>query len=154
MTLQTDTASIEAIVTALYEGISRGSGAFSDWERMQPLFSGGARIIPPSVPGGPPEVLDFETFRQRVDDNVRHLRAEGTDRGFHECEIANRTERFGNIAHVWSSYASRYGAGDPEPFTRGINSFQLCLHGGRWWVVTILWDVERADSPIPPEYLP
>jgi len=154
MSLQTDSASIEAIVSALYESISRDSGVYSDWERMRPLFSAGARIIPPSAQGGPPEVLDFEAFQQRVDDNVQRLQTEGNDRGFHERELANRTERFGNIAHVWSSYASRYSAEDPEPYTRGINSFQLAYHGRRWWVVTIFWDTERADNAIPPQYLP
>jgi hypothetical protein len=154
MSLQTDTASIEAIVSALYKGISRESGVYSDWERLRRLFSAGARIIPPSMRGEPPEVLDFEAFRQRVDDNVRHLQAEAKDRGFHERELAKRTERFGNIAHVWSTYASRYSAKDPEPYTRGINSFQLAYHSGRWWVVTIFWDMERADNPIPLEYLP
>lgn len=154
MSLQTDSASVEAIVTALYESISRVSGAFSDWERMRPLLAPGARIIPPSVEGSAPAALSFEAFRQHVDDNARRLQAEGNDRGFHERELANRTERFGNIAHVWSSYASRYSANDAEPFSRGINSFQLAYHGGRWWVMTILWDVERADNPIPPEYLP
>jgi hypothetical protein len=154
MSLQTDTASIEAIVVALYEGISRESGAYSDWERLRPLFSAGARIIPPAAQSGPLEVLNFQVFKERVDDNVRHLQAESNDRGFHKRELAKRTERFGNIAHVWSSYASRYDVDDPEPFTRGINSFQLAYHSGRWWVVTIFWDTERADNPIPPEYLP
>jgi len=154
MSLKADSATVEAIICALYESISRDSGAYSDWERMRPLFSIGARIIPPSAQGKPPEVLDFEAFRQRVDDNVRRLQAEGDDRGFHERELANRTERFGNIAHMWSTYASRYHAQDPQPFTRGINSFQLAYHSGRWWVVTIFWDVERADNPLPSEYLP
>jgi hypothetical protein len=153
MSLQTDAASIEAIVTALYEAISREIGAYSDWERMRPLLSCGARFIPPAGQDGLLEVLRFEAFQQRVDDNVRQLQAEGNDRGFHERELVRRIERFGNVAHVWSSYASRYAADDPEPFTRGINSFQLAYHGGRWWVMTIMWDVERADNPIPPEYL-
>jgi hypothetical protein len=153
MSLQTDSASIEAIVTALYESISRKPGEYSDWERMRPLFSASARIIPPSTQGGTPEVLDFEAFRQRVDDNVGRLHAEGNDRGFHESELAKRTDRFGNIGHVWSTYASRYSAEDPQPYTRGINSFQLAYDGRRWWVITIFWDAERADNPIPPEYL-
>jgi hypothetical protein len=149
MSLQTDTESIEAIVTALYEAISRESGAYSDWERMRPLLSCGSRIIPPSGQDGLLEVLHFEAFQQRVDHNVRQLQAEGSDRGFHERELAKRIEHFGSIAHVWSSYASRYSADDPEPFTRGINSFQLAYHRGRWWVMTILWDIEREDNPIP-----
>jgi hypothetical protein len=37
---------------------------------------------------------------------------------------------------------------------RGINSFQLMNDGSRWWVVTIFWEAERPDNPIPARYLP
>ncbi len=40
------------------------------------------------------------------------------------------------------------------PFARGINSFQLLYDGSRWWVVTIFWQGESPDHPIPAEYLP
>jgi hypothetical protein len=151
MSLKVDSGSIEAIIAALYESISHPPGQLPDWDRMRSLFIAGARIIPPSVEGGPPVVMDFEAFAQHVGEGVRSAGA--ADRGFHEKEIANRIQRFGSIAHVWSTYASRYTAVDPEPFSRGINSFQLLHHSGRWWVVTIFWDVERPDSPIPDRYL-
>jgi hypothetical protein len=43
--------------------------------------------------------------------------------GFFEIEIHRRSERFGNIAHVCSTYAPRREASDPQAFARGINSF-------------------------------
>jgi len=73
--------------------------------------------------------------------------------GFFEREIARRMETFGNIAHVFSTYESKHAAGDPAPFARGINSIQLLKDGGRWWIVTIYWDSEKAGNPIPSEYL-
>ncbi len=154
MSLESDSRSVQSMIAALYEGISRRPAESPDWERLRPLFMRGARLIPPSPQGGPPEVLDFEGFVERVEAGIRRMQAEGEDRGFCERELANRTERFGNIAHVWSTYASRYSAEGPQPYTRGINSFQLAYHGGRWWVVTIFWDAERADNPIPQQYLP
>ena len=45
-----------------------------------------------------------------------------------------------------------FGAGEPSP-VRGINSFQLVRHGGRWWVVSIMWQAETPQTPIPAEYL-
>jgi hypothetical protein len=39
------------------------------------------------------------------------------------------------------------------PYSRGINSFQLISSGGRWWIVSILWDRERADVVLQPEHL-
>ncbi len=152
MSLQTDTQSIQAIINALYEAISHKPRKLPDWQRMKPLFIDGARIIPPSLEGGPPQVMTFEEFVERVSESVH--KAGEADRGFHERELTNHTEVFGNVAHVWSTYESRYTAEDPEPFSRGINSFQLLYHSGRWWVVTILWDVERPDNAIPERYLP
>jgi hypothetical protein len=73
--------------------------------------------------------------------------------GFFEREIARRTERFGNIVHAFSTYDSRRTASDPAPFARGINSIQLWNDGRRWWVVSVFWEAERPDSPIPAAYL-
>jgi hypothetical protein len=63
-------------------------------------------------------------------------------------------ERFGSIAHVFSTYESRHTAQDSVPFTHGINSIQLFFDGTRWWVVTVFWDAERPGLTIPREYLP
>ena len=73
--------------------------------------------------------------------------------GFFEKEIARRTEQFGQIAHAWSTYESRHNANDPEPFMRGINSIQLFYDGNRWWIVSIYWQHESPEHPIPDKYL-
>jgi hypothetical protein len=26
-------------------------------------------------------------------------------------------------------------------------------HGGRWWIVSVMWDAERPDNPLPAKYL-
>ena len=73
--------------------------------------------------------------------------------GFFEKEIARRTEQFGHIAHVWSTYESRHTLDDPEPFMRGINSFQLFNDGKRWWILSVYWQHESAEHEIPKKYL-
>jgi hypothetical protein len=73
--------------------------------------------------------------------------------GFHEREIHRQMQRFGNVAHVWSTYETSREPGG-TPFTRGINSIQLYCDGSRWWITSWIFDSERRDSPIPPEYLP
>jgi hypothetical protein len=98
-------------------------------------------------------VLTLQDFRERVNRGVEARLQAGEPRGFVEREVASCTERYGHMAHVWSTYESKYSPEDAEPFTRGINSMQLVRHDGRWWVLTILWDAERADQPIPPAYL-
>ena len=91
-------------------------------------------------------MLDIDGFIARVGDYLEK-------NGFFEREIARRTEQFGHIAHVWSTYESRYTVDDPEPFMRGINSIQLFYDGTRWWIVTIYWQHESTAHPIPAKYL-
>jgi hypothetical protein len=86
------------------------------------------------------------------DDYVRGAGAYFQQHAFYESELARRTEQFGNIAQVFTTYASRH---DPKgkPFERGINSVELLNDGTRWWILSISWDSERPDNPIPAQYL-
>jgi hypothetical protein len=145
-----DVASIDSIVQALYESISGPPGP-RDWERLRHLFLPGARLIPCGRPPGE------STARARVfsiDEFITRVEAATKEEGFFEREVHRRLERFGAVAHLFSTYESRHAAKDEKPFIRGVNSIQLFFDGKRWWVVTIFWDSERPDQPIPPEYLP
>jgi len=73
-------------------------------------------------------------------------------RCFIEREVARRVEQYGDIAHVFSTYEARQSEGGPV-ILRGINSFQLVRHAGRWWMVSIMWQAETPQNPLPPEYL-
>jgi hypothetical protein len=147
-----DVESIDAIVTAAYEGISGPAGKKRDWDRERSLYFPGARLIPTAMKAGgenvdlAPQILDIDGFIVRVEPFF-------DENGFYEKEIARRTEQFGNIAHVWSVYKSRHNENDPEPFMRGINSIQLFNDGKRWWIVNIYWQQESAENPIPQKYL-
>ena len=149
-----DVASIDAIIAAAYDVISGPAGQERDWDRERSLFLTGARLIPTSMAPGvterdanaPLQVLDVEAYRERVQPFFEK-------NGFYEKEIARSTEQFGDVAQVWSTYESRHSPDDPEPFMRGINSIQLFNDGSRWWIVTIFWQHETAESPIPARYL-
>jgi hypothetical protein len=142
-----DVASIDAIMTAVYDVISGPAGEERDWDRFQSLFIDGARLIPRSAsnPNGA-TVLSPEDYVARASGNFM-------ENGFFESEIGRKTDRFGDIAQVFSAYQSKRAESDPEPFARGINSFQLLHHDGRWWIVTIYWQAETPETPIPAEYL-
>jgi len=144
-----DVASIDAIIRAAYDGISGPAGKKRDWDRERSLYYSGARLIPTAKPGTnsdlAPQMLDVNGFIARVEPYF-------AEHGFYEKEIARRTEQFGNIAHVWSTYESRHNPDDPEPFMRGINSIQLFYDGSRWWIVTIYWQQESKEYPIPVKY--
>jgi hypothetical protein len=143
-----DTASPEAIVAALYDVISGPAGQARDWDRFRGLFAPGARLIPaaPRSDGSTPVALSPDDYVTRTND--RFMKD-----GFFEREAARKVDAFGRILHVFSTYESRRAAADEKPFARGINSIQFMQHGGRWWIVTVLWDQERPDNPIPAKYL-
>jgi hypothetical protein len=141
-----DGDSPETVVRAVYDAISGPAGP-RDWDRFRSLFAAGARLISmhPTPAGPAATVLTPDEYAKRAG-------ATFEKNGFFEVEIARRAEAFGAIAHVFSTYESRHSPGE-KPFARGINSFQLVKDGSLWKIMTILWDSEREDNPIPQKYL-
>lgn len=62
---------------------------------------------------------------------------------FHEIEVAQRIERYGQVAHVWSRYEARAHPADTAILKRGANSIQAAHDGERWWIVSTIWDNDR-----------
>jgi hypothetical protein len=146
-----DVESIDSIMKAVYDSISGDAGVKRDWDRFRSLFHKDARLIPT---GKNPETKVVGARSMSPDAYIDQASPYFEKNGFFEREIARKTDVFGNIAHVFSSYASFKKLDDKEPFARGINSFQLMNDGKRWWVVTIYWQGESPENPIPKEYLP
>lgn len=145
-----DVKSVDAILGALYDVISGPAGQARNWDRFRSLFiPQGGRLIPTSqAPDG--------TVRHRVITPDEYAAQSGPTlekNGFFEREIGRTTETFGNVTHAFSAYESKRTAQDAKPFSRGINSIQLLNDGKRWYVVTIYWDSERPNNPIPAKYL-
>jgi len=144
-----DVATMDAIITAVYDVISGPAKSARNWDRFRSLFVPGARLIPTGRrPTGEVQsrVLTPEDYIQRSGPFLEQ-------NGFFEREISKRVEKFGNIAHVFSTYESRHARDEEKPFARGINRFQLMNDGKRWWIVTIFWQAEDDKTPLPAEYL-
>jgi len=147
-----DVSSPEAILNAVYSVISGAKGQPRDWDRMRSLFVPDARLIPAIATPTDPQHTDAVVLT--IDGYINRSSARMAAAGFYERSIHNDIEQFGNIVQVWSTYESRHATGDPTPFARGINSFQLLKDGDRYWVVNIFWDAESPTNPIPAKYLP
>ena len=146
---QKDVGSVDAIVGALYNVISGPAGEKRNWARLRTLFIPEAKMIPTtSKPGG----LGVKKVLS-VEDYIRTSGPFLEKNGFYENEIGRRTERYGQIVHVFSTYESRQKQDDPKPFMRGINSIQLWYDGSRWWIMNVMWENESAGNPIPEKYL-
>jgi len=73
--------------------------------------------------------------------------------GFRERELYRKTYRYGNIAHVYSTYESLSGL-HGENRERGVNSIELYFDGKRWWIESAIWQIEDKNHPIPADLLP
>ncbi len=144
-----DVSSPEAIIAAVYDVISGPAGQKRNWERMRTLFVPDARMIPTGKRATGESTRRVLTVEEYITNSGPFLEKDG----FFETEIGRRTEQFGNIVHVFSTYESKRAATDAKPFMRGINSFQLWYDGKRWWVITIMWQSESNDTPIPEKYI-
>jgi hypothetical protein len=145
-----DVASIDALVTAIYEIISGPAGP-KDWDRERHLYRPHARLTPMYRNDDGTihaEHLDVDEF---CSSRGEFLEAQD----FVEREIGRRVDRFGGLAHVWSAYEGVGGppGGPHEVMFRGINSFQLEWDGERWWILSAAWYREDDDHPLPEELL-
>jgi len=138
-----DVASIDGILRALYEVVSGPAGP-RDWERERKLFLPEARLMPSgNSPAGGTGRQVFD-----LDDYIASRSSFFEKNDFYEIETARRTFVFGDKAQVLSAYEGRRTPNGP-PFLRGINGIQLFYDGRRWWVLSIAWDNETPDSPLP-----
>jgi hypothetical protein len=106
------------------------------------------RLIPVSV-GADGQV---KTTILTVDDYVERAAKRG-DKAFYEHQIKYATETYGNIAHLWSTYAVTETP-DGKPIVRGINSIEAVNDGTRWRVLEISWQAETPATPLPAQFLP
>ena len=143
-----DVSSPDAIIKAMYDTISGPAGK-RNWHRLRSLYLDGASLIPTGKRLHKEGELRVMSIDEWIDD-VKGFFAENP---FYETEIVRHFHRFGNIIQAFSTYEAK-DRPENAPIARGINSIQLLLHEGRWWIVTVMWDNESKDNPLPEEFLP
>jgi hypothetical protein len=147
--LPADVISPATIVNAYYNSISGPRGQARDWARFRSLFVPGALFSTPRMINGARSVTSI-TVARFVASNDRYFEKGG----YFETPIGMRTTEFGSVAQVFSAYEARRGLAESAPYLRGVNGFQLINDGDRWWIVNVIWDIERADgSTIPPDLI-
>lgn len=146
---QSDVASVDTILAALYDVISGEQAKPRDWARMSSLFLPDARLTPLRALKSGGYAAGYLT----VDDYITSATPLFARQGFFERETHRVTEQFGNLVHVFSTYEARHDAADKKAFARGINSIQLMNDGKRWWVMNLAWEAERPGLSLPDKYL-
>ena len=87
---------------------------------------------------------------ETLDDWIGRVKARGHAM-LEEKQLKFHIERYGNIAHLWSSYVLH---SDGKQVARGINSIQAIKVADGWRVMVIMAQAEAATAPLPKEYLP
>lgn len=144
-----DVESVNAIIGALYNVISGPAGEKRNWDRMRTLFIPEAKMI---ATGKRPNGENVKRA-MNVEDYINSSGPVLEKNGFFEKEISRKMDQYGNIVQLFSTYESRRKAEEEKPFMRGINSIQLWNDGKRWWIVSVFWQSETPETPIPEKYL-
>jgi len=134
----------EGIPAALDAAIT--GPADKDRACMKALLTPEARLMALSIAADGAQSYRIET----LDDWIARVKARGHAM-LEEKQLKFRIERYGNIAHLWSSYTLH---SDGKQVARGINSIQAIKQAGGWRVTSIMVQAESATAPLPRKYLP
>jgi hypothetical protein len=142
-----DVSSIDGIVKAFYETISGGKGVPRQWSRDKTLYMPDVRFVGMGERDGKIRagIMNHQQYVNATNESL-------VSSGFVEREVNRVVRRFGNIAHVFSTY--EFTTDDGTDKGRGVNSIELFWDGMRWWISSASWDEERPNNPIPKEFLP
>lgn len=139
-----DVQSIDSIIAALYEVISGGIGEQRNWSRMRSLFIPEARIMA-IFPKKDSKDLGLRILS--ISDYIANSGPRLIEVGFREKELARKTEQWGELAQVFTSYETIEEK--DNIIRRGINSVQLMHDGTRWWIISLLFEAERPQLQLP-----
>jgi hypothetical protein len=143
-------STVDAVVEALYRAVSFSPGGEPDWQLLRDLMLPGAVMAQPVQGSDEVALLTVDEF---IDRFAREL--EGSplrESGFRETVVRVETIRFGRTAHSHVVYEPRTGGSSAAPLGRGVDSIQLVLTGGRWWIASIATELEQPDRPIPESF--
>jgi hypothetical protein len=145
--LEKDVLTIDGIIKAFYEVVSGEAGEKRQWERDLSIHNPNAIYsYLDNINGELKQVtISLKDFHKETDAMVM-------EQAFYESEINREVRIFGNIAHVWSTYETRLIKNGPVA-RRGINSIQLFFENGKWSIVSLIFERERAEK-IPKTFEP
>ena len=144
--LATVKAELDRLTTEFFLAVSFEEGATPMYENIYELFIDSGLLVKNTGPA--PEI---NTVQQFIEPRVVAVR-NGELTRFHEIELSETTEIFGNVAHRFNSYA-KSGTIKGIPFTaRGMVSTQFIKTTAGWKISAMAWDDERPGLSIPEPY--
>jgi hypothetical protein len=138
-----------SLVAGIYDAVSAPPETVPDWDFIRSHFTPEALIVLRATPEES-RLMDLEAFIDDFESFYERIGPSG--RGVRETVQSIRVVEFGNVAHCYVVYTADI-VGDDRPPQRGLDSWHLMQRDGRWWVVSVINDVERIAGPIPDEVL-
>ena len=142
-------ATVNNVINTFYNVVSGKKNEERDWTLFKFLFHADAKLIT----AGRNNDRVFQVKFMGAADYIKSSSKWIVSNGFVKKEMRRKTEKFGRMAHVFSSYKTYNTEGEENSEMRGINSIQLLNDGDRWWILNIYWTQETWSNPIPSEYL-
>jgi hypothetical protein len=128
----------------LYRAVSAAPGE-RDWAAVRRIYHPEARLVRTGVdPDGTPfaKVMSLDAYIENVEQLLDGVR-------FSEIEVGHEAAVFGNVARLTSVYEFSWDSPTERRQGRGVNFFTLVRENGRWRVMSIVWDTERPENPLP-----
>lgn len=141
-------AELKRLSEAFFRAVSFEPGTKPAYATLHELFIEPGLLIKNS--GTTPEIATVRAF---IEPRQASVDAGDLTR-FHEAEIAETTEVFGNVAQRFSAYV-KSGVLKGVPFAaRGMISTQFILTPAGWRMSSMAWDDERPGLTLPKHYEP
>ena len=146
-----DASTVEGVVEALYRAVSFEPGSEPDWKLLRFLMLPEAVLAQPMRGTDEIELLTVDRFIGRFEEELDSSTLQKT--GFRETIARIETTSFGRIAHSHVVFEPRTDPAAEQPLGRGVDSIQLVLTGGRWWIASIATELEQPGQPIPESFV-
>ena len=141
--MSSDLATVDVVVSALYEAQRHTSEKPPDWDRFRMLFVPNALLVQTGSAYGYYVYDDLEDYISEAED----LRSKHPLTEWLQVERVRDINRLGEIAHVFSTYDQRYFDGKRTTSTSGVNSFHLAMDNqGNWHITSWHWSAENPHA--------
>jgi len=139
---------LKRLTAEFFRAVSFEPGEAPSYGSIYGLFIEGGLLIKNS--GATPEI---SSVRQFIEPRQASVNAGELTR-FHEAELFETTEIFGNVAHRFSAYV-KSGTLKGVPFeARGLISTQFVRVPAGWKMSSMAWDDERPGLTLPKQNEP
>ncbi|MBQ4810010.1 hypothetical protein J8M20_01630 [Pseudoalteromonas luteoviolacea] len=135
-------SSPEQVVSQLWKALSHDENDTADVTRLQQLFHSNATVFGVHLKEGKHNLMV-----NSGSDFIKLLN-KPSKRGFYECEVVRKVERYDHFSQVYSVVETRFSQDQKAPEFTGVNSIQLVKTKGQWQIISLFYQVENPKYPV------